>query len=80
MLATSEFLIPCSLAVAQKYSVPKEQTVGWAKRSGPINATSVMGPLRLAHPTICSFGIEYFGTTAKEQGIRNSEPETSAEL
>jgi hypothetical protein len=29
-----------------------------------------MGPLRLAHPTIFSFGIEYFGATANEQGIR----------
>ena len=28
------------------------------------------GPASLAHPTICSFGIEYFGATANEQGIR----------
>ena len=28
-----------------------DRVVGWVKRSGPINAPSVMGPLRLTHPT-----------------------------
>ena len=35
MLVTSNILIPCSLAVAPKYSIPKEQIVGWAKLAGP---------------------------------------------
>ncbi len=37
--------------MAQKYSIEKEPLVGWAKRSGPIDAPSMMGPQHLAHPT-----------------------------
>ena len=33
-----------------------------------------MGQAQRAHPTIFSFGIEYFGATANEQGIRIFEP------
>jgi len=37
-----------------------------------------MGPLRLAHPTICLFGFESFCAIANEQGI--SKPEISCVL